>query len=280
MNNIYLNKKDFFKYGYCVVRNVLTEDEIEEYKKNIKRISEQVNAKVVVGIHNYKEYWSVIAHKRILEIVRKILGDNEIRYLYSAATRHEDKGSWPYSWHRDNPCRIFGVGADWSNKEIYNCVRVGLYLSSYDEIKSGLNVIPFSHVKKYTLANLLRIFHHKTKTSNNFLITKIRNIFEKIIGKNIKTNPGDCVFFLAHLMHAGIPPSAMRDAIFLTYGTDNIHAHNYINYWVKHRPSDTDGQVNEPINNVEEMKNFLKLNNIYLPLPKDKKDIDGVSIPK
>ena len=39
----------------------------------------------------------------------------------SAATRHEGKGSWPYSWHRDNPCRIFGKGADW-NEEIYNCI--------------------------------------------------------------------------------------------------------------------------------------------------------------
>ena len=33
MNNIYFNKDDFFKYGYCVVRNVLTEDEIADYKK-------------------------------------------------------------------------------------------------------------------------------------------------------------------------------------------------------------------------------------------------------
>ena len=154
---------------------------------------------------------------------------------------------------------------------IYNCVRVGVYLSSYDEIKSGINVIPFSHVKNFTLANLLRIFHRKIKTSNNFLISKIRNIFEKTIGTNIKTYPGDCVLFLAHLLHAGIPirsglpPSAKRDAIFLTYGTDNIHAHNYINYWIKHRPSTNDGQVNEPTNNVDEIKNFLKQNNIYLP---------------
>ena len=280
MKDIYLNKDDFFKYGYCVVRNVLNEDEILEYKKNIKRISEEVNAKVVVGIHNYKEYWNIIAHKRILEIVRKILGNEEIKYLYSAATRHEGKGSWPYSWHRDNPCRIFGKGADWNEKEIYNCVRVGVYLSSYDEIRSGLNVIPGSHIKKYSLSNILRIFHHKTKASDNFIFKKIRNGFEKIIGKNIKTNPGDCVFFLAHLMHAGIPPSAMRDAIFLTYGTDNVHAHNYINYWVKHRPTDTDGQVNEPVKNVDEMKEFLIKNNIYLPIPKEKIFIVGVSIPK
>ena len=67
MDNIYFNKEDFFKYGYCVVRNVLTENEIEEYKENIKRISEQVNSKVVLGIHNYKEYWNIIAHKRRLE---------------------------------------------------------------------------------------------------------------------------------------------------------------------------------------------------------------------
>ena len=126
-----------------------------KYKKNIKRISEQVNAKVVVGIHNYKEYWNVIAHKRVLEAVRKILGDNEIKYLYSAATRHEGEGSWPYSWHRDNPCRVFGVGADWKEKETFNIVRVCVYLSPYDSVKSGLNVLPYSHKKSFTFSNLL-----------------------------------------------------------------------------------------------------------------------------
>jgi len=33
MNDININKKDFFKYGFCVVRNILTKEEISEYKK-------------------------------------------------------------------------------------------------------------------------------------------------------------------------------------------------------------------------------------------------------
>ena len=282
MSEINFDKDLFFKNGYCVIRNILSDEEVNQYKKNIKIISKKIDAKVVIGIHNYSEYWSIIAHKKILKVIKKLLGSEDIKYLYSSATRHEDKTSWSWSWHRDNPCRIFGAGADWNEKEIYNCVRVGVYLNSYDEVKSGINFLPASHLKRYTLSNLLRIFHHKTKNSNNVVIKFIREIFEPLIGINIKTDQGDCVFFLAPLLHSAIPhqSSVMRDAIFLTYGTDNIHSKNYVNYWIKHRPTDTDGQLHEPTDKKKEIKEFLEENNIYLPLPEKREHIDGVSIPK
>ena len=282
MENINLDHKNFLEKGYCVVRNVLSADEIQKYKSLIKNSSKEVGADVVIGIHNYKEYWDIIANEKILKIVKKILNNENIKYLYLAATRHESN-KFNYAWHRDNPCRVFGVGADWKEKEIFNIVRVGVYLSPYESVKSGLNVLPYSHKKSFTFSNLLRVFHHKTKNSKNFYIKKIRGILEKIIGINIKTNSGDCVFFIASLLHAGIPPSEncdTRNAIFLTYGTENIHSENFINYWTKHRPYDSDGQINVPNKNVEELEKFLKDKNIYLPVPKEKKNIDGISIPK
>ena len=276
--NYDVNKENFFKYGYCVIKNFLNSEEIENYTTIIENLHAKKNTREVIGLHNYKECWNIIASKKILNSIKNLLG-LEVRYLYGAATKKEDENKFPYAWHRDNVCRLFGIGPDWNEKENYNVVRVGIYLSSQDIVKSGLNVIPFSHKRRYTFSNLLRLLHYKTKSSNNLFIKMIRRSLEQFIGINVKTNPGDCVLFLANVMHSGIPPKGTRYAIFLTYGTENIHAENYVNYWTKHRHLEN-GESNEPTNNVEDLKQFLKFNNIYYPIPKEKKFIEGISIPK
>ena len=284
MKDLEASRENLFKYGYCVVRNLLSSEEIEYCKTAIEKVSAKMKADVVIGIHNHKECWNFIAHKKLLNIIKNLLG-SEIRYLYVGATRREQKGDWFYAWHRDNTCRLFGIGPDWNKKELYNIVRAGIYLSPYDIANSGVNIIPFSHKTRYSFSSLLRLFHWKTKNSNNLFIKMIRKNFEKFIGINIKTNPGDCVLFLAHVMHCGIPPTGPRKAIFLTYGTENIHAENYVNYWIKHRPIDRPtvdsyDQFHAPVDNIIDLENFLKTNKIYYPIPEKKKFIEGISIPK
>ena len=283
MENLDIDRDDFFNKGYCVVREVISPEKVEKDKNFIKNKSYELNAPVFEGIHNFKEFWDVIANKEILNILKKLLNNDNIKYLYSASARHEKNyDSFPYQWHRDNVCRLFGVGPDWNLKETYNVIRVAIYLSPYKKVKSGLNVIPYSHKKRFTFSNLLRIFHWRTKYSNKKFIIKLRKIIEKIIGVNIKTNSGDCVFFIANLMHTGIPTTDQcdtRNAIFLTFGTENIHSENFVNYWLKHRSNE--GVANNiPNQNENELENFLKKNNIYISLPKEKKFIEGVSIPK
>lgn len=283
MKNLNLNRDDFFKKGYCVVREVISPEKAEKYQNFIKNKSNELNAPVFEGLHNFKEFWDVIANKEILNILKKLLNDDNIKYLYDAAARHESNyDSFPYSWHRDSVCRQFGIGPDWNLKETYNVIRVAIYLSPYEKVKSGLNVIPYSHKKRFTFSNLLRVFHWRTKYSNKKFIIRLRKIIEKLIGVNIKTNSGDCIFFIANLMHTGIPTTDQcdtRNAIFLTFGTENIHSENYVNYYLKHRSNE--GLRNRiPYQNENELKNFLKENNIHISLPKEKKTIDGVSIPK
>ena len=283
MKDLNLDRNNFFKKGYCVVREVISPEKVEKYQKLIKNKSNELNAPVFEGIHNFKEFWDVIANEEILNILKKLLNNDNIKYLYSASARHESNyDSFPFSWHRDNVCRLFGIGPDWNLKETFNIIRVAIYLSPYEKVKSGLNVIPYSHKRRFTFSNILRIFHWRTKYSNNFFILKIRKIIEKIIGVNIKTDSGDCVFFIASLMHSGIPATEKcdtRNAIFLTFGTDNIHSENFVNYWLKHRSNE--GVANNiPNQNNDALENFLKDNNIYMSLPKEKKFIQGVSIPK
>ena len=272
-----VDKETFFKYGYCVIRNFLNSEEVKKYTALMDKLHAKKNSKEVAGLHNRKEFWDLIAHKKILDTYKRLLGP-EIRYLYGGATKKQEIGDVPYEWHRDTPCRIFNFGPDWDRNEDYNVVRMAFYLGS-TSVKSGMNIIPFTHKKRYMFSSLLRLIHYKTKDSNNSFVKMIRRNLEKFIGINILTNPGDCVIFPMNVMHTGIPPKGgdARYLMVLAYGTDNIHAQNYVNYSVKHRSSESAPTIEDA--GVEDLKQFLKSNNIYYPIPKEKIYIEGIHMP-
>ena len=68
MKDLEANRENLFKYGYCVVRNLLSSKEIEYCKTAIEKVSAKMKADVVIGIHNHKECWNFIAHKKLLNI--------------------------------------------------------------------------------------------------------------------------------------------------------------------------------------------------------------------
>ena len=72
MENLDIDRDDFFNKGYCVVREVISPEKVEKYKNFIKNKSYELNAPVFEGIHNFKEFWDVIANKEILNILKTI----------------------------------------------------------------------------------------------------------------------------------------------------------------------------------------------------------------
>lgn len=270
MNEILPDKNNFFKDGYCVLRNFLTKDEVEKYSLLAKNFREKNKHMRTSGLHNYKEFWDIIVNDRLLNALKNLLGP-DILYLYNSHIEENNETATECGWHRDNTTRIFGKGSDWDPKEDYNVIRVGFYLSSFDTCKSGINIIPESHKKNYTFSQLLRLIFYRTKNIENSFVQNIRKKLEKYIGISIKTNLGDCVMFLANVYHAPLPASGLRKSLFTTYGTNNKHAKNYNNYYLKHR--------NYPINNDvhQEFKNLLKEKNIYISPPEKKEVIDGVT---
>ena len=279
MAELLTNKENLFKYGYCVVRNLLDDKEVQKYRSIIKEVYEKSGKKDGKPLYEYRESWEIIFNDRILNAVRSVLGPN-IFYLHDGNCHHMvHNKEYDYtqfsSWHRDNPCRIFGKGPDWDPNEPYNVLRVGLYLSTFKESKSGLNVIPYSHKKKYTFSNVIRLLHYKTKNVNIPFLKKIRQKLEKFIGVNIHTNPGDCIIFIANLLHTGIPPQGSRKSLFLSYGINNKHSKNYVNYYMEHRKGFE--IYNQKMR--DEIIKFLKNNNIYFPLPEKKEEIKGASVP-
>ena len=93
------------------------------------------------------------------------------------------------------------------------------------------------------------------------------SILSKFIGLNIRTNKGDIVIFLANLLHSEIPTKKSgRVSAFLSYGPNNKHSKNYVNYYMMHRKG-----YNIPEEYNKKFFDMLRDKNIFFPLPKKKK---------
>jgi len=285
--NFSINRDQLFKKGYVVIRNFFNEKESEELKKIIHDVHKKFDEDYsptdnsyteVKGMHKYKEYWNFICNKKILDTLNGIIGEN-VYYLYNSNTRlttnQDNLGRSSYNWHRDSACRLFGLGPDWDKDEVYKVVRVGIYLFDSKDIKSGLNIIANTHRKKYNFDSILRIMHLRLKNVQNKYGKFFRSILSKFIGLNIKTNKGDIVIFLANLMHSEIPnKKSGRISAFLSYGPNNKHSKNYVNYYMMHRKG-----YDVPEEHAKQFFDLLRDKNIFFPLPKMKDDIKGFTVP-
>ena len=268
-----IDKSKLLKEGYCVIKNLLDKDEVEFYDNKIKELANGKTHFSIGGIYNVKDLWSIVVNKKLLAAMRQFLGP-EMFFLHDSTVMHKTEPNNVICWHRDNPCRKFGVGPDWDKNEPYNVLRVGIYLQPFEETKSCINIIPRSHRRRFTIQEILRFFHRKLRNideSSKFILFK--TLYTKLIGKNIKTDSGDCVVFHANLWHSATPTVGIKRAFHFSFGTDNKHAKNFVNYYLKHR---TDIVGDEKINIDDDFLSLLKENKIFYSIPKEKIDILGV----
>ena len=169
MTKILTNRENLLKYGYCIIRNLLSNKEVERARSMINKIYEKNGKTCNWDIYNYKESWEFFTTDHLLNIVKNLLGP-DIFYLHTPTIIREDEKDYQYAWHRDNAFKQFGKGPDWDKNEPYNVLTFIIYLSSSDKTGSGINLIPFSHRRTYSLSNILRIIHYKTKNISFTLI--------------------------------------------------------------------------------------------------------------
>ena len=264
-------KKDLHEKGYAVVKGILDKKEINYLNTVLETMHKKNNyARSITGLHRHKEYWDIISNEKIKNLVSKIY-DKEFFYLYNSQS-HWQNDVPAVEWHRDNPCRRFGIGPDWDKKEEYNVLRFAVYLSPIEH-KTGLNVIPYSHKKKYQISSLLRVIHLKLKKYKS--IIKLRNLFHKITGKNIYTDQGDCILFFANLIHGALPTLKDRKNIIFSFGIKNKHSENYMNYFYAHRGSEGFAFKDSEQNIKNEFSKYIKDKGLYCPMPDKKIDIEG-----
>ena len=269
-----VDKKKFLEDGYCVVKSLLNDDEINYYDNEIKKLACNKSHFSLGGIYKAKQISKIVFNKNLIEVVKFLLG-SDIYFLHDSTIMHKTEPKNATNWHRDNPCRKYGYGPDWDKDEPYNVLRLGIYLQKFEETNSCINVIPGSHKKRFTIQEILRFFHKKMRNlDENSKLMIFKNLYTQLIGKNIKTDPGDCVIFHANLWHTATPTNGIKRAIHFSFGTDNKHSKNFVNYYLKYRTDIVND--NDEIKMDENFLELLKENKIFYPIPEEKIHIPGV----
>jgi len=269
---------NFFKNGFYVYKNLLDKDEIKKIQESFEEKKRSIILKKKYLESDDERCWDYLTNKRLLEIMRKMLGQN-IYYMHDLNLVEHTIDDQTGTWHRDSPCRRTGIGPDWDNNFPYNVITTITYLGSSIDTYSNLNLIAGSHKTNYknTLSNKMRFLHWKMKNKSNFLFNCQRNIIENIIGKKIEYKEGDCVIFFANLYHmgTGIVNSARknRQIIVSRFGGEGKHSKNYINYIFKHRKEAPNYSIHQ---RKDDFFNHLKKEKIFYPEPEKKIDIEGV----
>ena len=151
-------------------------------------------------------------------------------------------------------------------------------MSPYTKTKTGIKVIPKSHQKKGIICFILRLLRKRFK---KIYFNKIfRKIFDKLIGKEILVDKGDCVFFIANLYHAAMETHDVRQAIFLSYGTKNFHAINYADYYLQGSENKERFAFDKKMINKSEFNNLLKNKGIFFPISTENKIKQEVVVQK
>ncbi len=272
-----MNKKSFFKKnGYLYCPSLFSDNEVN-YFLDLNNYLHKNSNKQFTQLHNDKKTWPLITNQKIIDVLKEITGE-KICYLYHSTSISQSKDSkFDNNWHRDSTCRNFGIGGDWADD--YNVIRVAVYLDKGS--KSGLNIIKKSHNSKGYICKLLNFLRNKLK---RLYYKKIfRYFFDNLIGKKIFTKPGDCVFFYATTYHSALKNDYKdkvydRKAFFLSYGTENQHSKNFMNYYLFHRggPSEEHNfNIDEKIK--DELFKNLESKEIEIEPPKEKIDIVGAT---
>ena len=276
MKNLEIKNK-LYENGYVVIRNLLNNQEVEDYSKLIRKICENENSPRVDDLYNHEETWQYIVNKKLISNLENYI-DEKIYYMNdSGISSYESNYAGVnknlVSWHRDTDSapQIEGHVPYYKKDKYYKVFTTITYFSNNT---NGilLNVIPGSHEKKfrYTFRNFLRLFHWRTKNKKIFFL--LRNLIEKIIGTNCQLNSGDCFIFFSTFFHKPVASKGIRQAILSRYAPKSENSENYVNYVLKQSSNKSRSgyliKDNSKIK-IEKFINLLKNNNIFYPTLKD-----------
>ena len=245
------NKKSFFdNNGYFLLRKLFSDEECKKLRLEINRHfklplrelkQNDINFRTFVepdGVTKNKKFWKIIFNKKILSVIRSIIG-KDICYTQHSDL-HINLGAGKY--HRDNAFRLFKNGPDWyEEKQKYKVLRIAIYLSDYKTSGSSLIVFPNSNKKETFLTkiemrfwNYLRFFWSK-RLNKNYL----SHFFFSSKTVNLKHKAGDCIIFDQRMIHAGgvVNGDLPKYSIFLSFGAkNNLHTNNHHKYYLS-RPT-------------------------------------------
>jgi ectoine hydroxylase-related dioxygenase (phytanoyl-CoA dioxygenase family) len=224
-------KKQFEKFGFCIVRKAFSEQECYEYKEKIIDFFSDKNGNLINNLNkNYRDgkeptrpmafnddnfsfLYPIFQNQKLINTFNN-LTNNSLMFLHHSDV-HVDTVAGK-GWHRDCINNSSGRNSvNWKDKfitknywdtsidEKYNVIRAALYLQDHSKNNNGLHIIAGSHL-----------------LDNNY-----KEMY-------IPTKLGDVILFDARLKHKGGPDvekGNYRTAIFWAMGEDNIFSHEHKN---------------------------------------------------
>jgi len=214
-------KKQFEEHGWVLVKNIFSEAEIEQMREKVyasKKSGHKGDLLSSPYLH------TIVYDDRILNIVRKLIGDDII--YFGDSTYLVDNKQWGF--HKDNPDRIDPKGPDWTGEK-YDAIRVGIYLQDHINSPGGLllrdkshNLFPITAGKAFNVPvekGDVAIWYLKTTHSGN---AKLFRFFPGLI-----INPKYYQFVPEFMF---IPAKTERIGVFLTYGKKTAPTQRFIDY--------------------------------------------------
>lgn len=219
-------KESLKKFGYCVVPNVLTNDEVALLRVFLdNEFSQHVNSSVIADkflINNgfkYSEIYLLALNELVVKSLKSVLGDNYTmipdlhiqRNCYGFPGWHTDAGSEGRALYLTDP--------------EYKFVKCGVFLQENSlEWGGGITVVSGGHKFPLNLSSLHLKFRAKE------LVNKIARLFWPTI---VKTKPGDLVFFDSRLPHCSTLPSDAAEISISNSMFANIPNEytKYVVYW-------------------------------------------------
>ncbi len=232
-----IDKKGFDNDGYTLVKNVFSKEEIEDIRKLIYEQFEidkrngltftlpnlPTKARYAKGdLLSKEKLRHILLDERILEIVKKVLGSNDIIYFGDSSYQI---GQGLRGFHRDCVDRTYLDGPDWQGND-YSLLRVGIYLQDHKDYSGGVKMKKGTHKNADGEVVLVDneigdvgAWSYKTIHSGNAVRFKW---FPKL-SVNRATREGLIPGFLKK------PEQKERIAIFMAFSLKTKHLDRYIN---------------------------------------------------
>lgn len=233
--------------GFVVVKGLLSGDEAIDYAKKLDEAAGKSQLDGYIsrssksngqqpgrlghlpdGINQRPEFWPLITHERLLEVVGQLLGA-EARYLPHSDLRIDTMAS---SWDRDNVQRKFGEGADWDESdEPYQIIRAGIYFQSFASTLFRHGFIPASHRPVKDVSIKRKAFESALGWSK--ALNQVLNGAGEwpSIAQWLPIEQGDCIIYDARTLHAAGRSASPVYASFLTYGLENRHFARHLDHY-------------------------------------------------
>ncbi len=199
------------KEGYFILRDVLTKEEVEEYKnltvdyiKNNRQIchAKGITIPDFMKRPQFSKLSELVNNKNIHAMLKEVFGEN---YRYCG---HNDIGiNRIAGWHKDKlnpPYGKYETVDIWEEKdgEKHEIIKVLIYLQDHSNDNDGLKVVPGSQ-------------HKKTYETDDYV--------------QLKPRLGDAIVFDQRITHRGMEKQVLRPRILVSlgFGRNNIFTDNF-----------------------------------------------------